>query len=199
MTVPQFPRDEFDEAAALPGPVGAHRERKPLWISILVPVLVLLGAAALGYGVTAYLWRNDTPDSSSSSTPPPVETSATAAVTGSPGSTASPTASASPSSAAPSPTEAPVNLAAKVSVLNGAKVGGLAGRNADKLTAQGFTAVTPDNISANLPSANTVRYADPTLEPTARKVAEILGIAAVEQGVTPSGDVAVILVTDNGA
>jgi hypothetical protein len=86
-----------------------------------------------------------------------------------------------------------------VVVLNAAKKSGLAARNAEKLTAGGFTTVSAGNLSSSLPAANTVRYADPMFETTAQQVAALLGIGAVELGVTPEGDISVILVTDNGA
>lgn len=196
--MPEFPRDEFDEAAAQPGPVGAHRRKGSPAGKILGGILIVILAAGLGYGTTVYLWRAQGNEGL-----PPIGDQTQPTITQTIGPEVSDSATATPStsvsataSAAPSETAIPVNLAANVSVLNGAKISGLAGTNADKLKAAGFTAVTASNVSANLPAANTVRYADATMLSTAQKVAEVLGIATVEQGVTPSGDVAVILVTD---
>ena len=163
---------------------------------------VFVIAGALAYGVVVYMWRAD----GGEGLPPIGEVTSptnTAYVVVSPGAE-SPGASMSPSvTPAPvtseAPVEIPVNFGASVSVLNGAKIGGLAARQSEKLVAGGFTAVTADNITANLPTANTVRYSDAAYEPTARKVAELLGIATVEMGVTPEGNVAVILVTDPDA
>lgn len=157
-------------------------------------------AGGLAYGTVIYMWRAD----GGTGLPPlgditaPTVTNTVAVTPTGEASTTSPSPSVS-ASPTPTATAVPVNFGATVVVLNGASIKGLAAKNADALTAGGFTAVTASNISANLPAANTVRYADPAFETTARKVAEILGIAAVELGVTPEGNVSVILVTDPAA
>ena len=166
-------------------------------MAIITPFLVFIGAGALAYGVVVYLWTAD----GGSGLPPlgdiAAPTITETVVTGPTDdlSTISPTPTASPSPT-PTATAEPVHFDAAVVVLNGAKIGGLAGTNSAKLTASGFTAVTAGNVSANLPAANTVRYADPVFQTTAQQVATLLGIAAVEQGVTPEGNISVILVSD---
>lgn len=197
--MPSYPQDEFDSAATERGPMGVHRRRKSMVMTIVTPILVFIGAGALAYGVVVYLWAQD----GGSGLPPlgniPVPTVTQTNIVGPTGdlSTVSPTATPS-TSPSPTPTQKaePVHLDAGVVVLNGAKISGLAGTNADKLKAGGFTAVTAGNISKDLPAANTVRYSDPIYETTARQVAALLGISAVEQGVTPQGNISVILVSD---
>jgi hypothetical protein len=92
-----------------------------------------------------------------------------------------------------------VQFGAPVAVLNGAGVAGLAGANQEKLAAAGFTAATADNLTGTKPAANTVRYSDASLESTAAKVAEVLGIATIELGAVDGGSIAVLLVTDPAA
>lgn len=195
--MPSYPLDEFDHSASERGPVGVHRKRKSIAIAILTPFLVFIGAGALAYGVVVYLWAQDggtgLPPLGDITAPTITETNVTGVIDDGSTLTPSPSPSASPT---PTATAEPVHLEAAVAVLNGAKIGGLAGTNADKLTAGGFTAVTAGNISANLPAANTVRYADPVYETTAQQVAALLGIPIVELGATPEGNVSVILVSD---
>lgn len=180
--------------------MGVHRKRKSVVMAIITPFLVFIGAGALAYGVVVYLWAQG----GGSGMPPLGDIAApTITKTAFVGptdnlSTLSPTPTASSSPApAPTPTQTaePVHLDASVVVLNGAKIAGLAGTSADTIKAGGFTAVTAGNISTNLPAANTVRYSDAIYETTARQVAALLGIATVEQGVTPQGDISVILVS----
>lgn len=195
--MPSYPLDEFDHSASERGPVGVHRKRKSIAIAILTPFLVFIGAGALAYGVVVYLWAQDggtgLPPLGDITAPTITETNVTGVTDDASTLTPSPSPSASPT---PTATAEPVHLEAAVAVLNGAKIGGLAGTNADKLTAGGFTAVTAGNISANLPAANTVRYADPVYVTTAQQVAALLGIPIVELGATPEGNVSVILVSD---
>jgi hypothetical protein len=198
--VPSYPQDEFDSAATERGPVGVHRKRKSIVMAIVTPFLVFLGAGALAYGVVVYLWAQGggtglpplgdiaAPTITKTAIVGPTDSLATLSPT--------PAASASPKPApTPTHTAEPVHFDASVVVLNGAKIAGLAGTNADKIKAGGFTAVTTGNISTNLPAANTVRYSDAIYEATAQQVAALLGIATVEQGVTPQGTVSVILVS----
>lgn len=162
--------------------------------------MVLLLAAGAAYGASVLMWQA----SGGTGLPPVGEQTAatiTQTVVDTPTSdpatvSASPTPSETPS---PTPTVEPVHYDAAVSVLNGAGIGGLAGRNADALTAGGYTAVSAGNISANKPAANVVRYGDPILQTTAEDIARVLGIATVERGVTPEGDISVILVSDPAA
>lgn len=196
--MPSYPVDEFDNAVSERGPVGVHRKRKSIVMAIITPFLVFIGAGALAYGVVVYMWNADggtgLPPLADIAAPTVTQTAA-AGFTDDPA-TPSPSASPSPT---PTATAEPVHFEASVVVLNGAKKAGLAGKSADKVTAGGFTAVTAGNISTNLPAANTVRYADAIYATTAQQVASLLGIATVEQGVTPQGNISVILVSDPSA
>lgn len=199
--MPSYPVDEFDNAASERGPVGVHRKRKSIVMAIVTPVLVFIGAGALAYGVVLYMWS-----SHGGKGLPPLGQVEGATVTQTAGAgftddastmTPAPSLSQLPSpSPSQLPTAEPVHLEAAVAVFNGAKISGLASKNADILTAGGFTAVTAGNASTNLPAANTVRYADAMYETTAQQIGALLGIATVEQGVTPGGNISVILVSE---
>lgn len=165
-------------------------------MAIVAPILVFIGAGALAYGVVVYLWAQDggtgLPPLGEITAPTITQTMVTG-VTEDP-STPTPSPSASPSPT-PTATAEPVHREAAVTVLNGSGIKGLAGKSADSLTAQGYTAVTAGNISGTKPAANVVRYADPLFETTARDIASVLGIATVEAGDASGANVAVLLVT----
>ena len=198
--MPSYPVDEFDNAASERGPVGVHRKRKSMVMTIVAPILVFIGAGALAYGYVVYAWTagggTGLPPLGDIAAPTITQTAGTG-FTDDP-STITPSPSSSPSPT-PTATAEPVRFEAAVVVLNGAKISGLAGKNADILTAGGFTAVTAGNASASLPAANTVRYGDAMYETTAQQVAALLGIATVEMATVAEGNIAVILVTDPSA
>ena len=176
-----------------------HRRRKSIVGTILTPILVFVAGGVLALGVVAFLWAADGGSGllplGNVAAPTITQTVIDAPTDAASTLTPAPTQSSTPTPT-PSATAEPVNLDASVVVLNAAKISGLAGRNADKLTAGGFTSVVAGNLSSNLPAANTVRYAEPQFETTAQRVAALLGISAVELGVTPEGNISVILVTD---
>jgi hypothetical protein len=196
--VSEYPPDEFDQLASAGGPVGVHRPKSGIGAKVAAPFIVFVLAGALAYGVSVYLWQQSGGEGlppGSVATPTIIETVVTGVpddATTSP--TASPTASPSPSETAP-----PIDLATPVSVLNGAGISGLAGAQAEELTAAGFTSVTAGNLTGAKPAANTVRYTDATQASTAAQVASVLGIAAVEQGSTTAGGIDVLLVTNPDA
>ncbi len=195
--MPQFPPDEFDAAADERGPVGVHRKRTSWLRAVATPLIIFVVAGALAYGVVVYLWRAQ----GNEGVPPLTDiprTTSTATVAATPEPTASTSAPAS-QSPSPTPTVDPVQFDAPVTVLNGAGISGLAGKNQEKLAAAGFTAATAGNLTGTKPASNTVRYSDARLESTAAKVAEVLGIGTIEFGVVADGDIAVLLVTDPAA
>jgi hypothetical protein len=189
----QYPPDEFDEIAKRGGPVGVHRAPRPWWSRLVAPVIVFLIAGAVAYLIAWYLWSRtvETPDEPTPTTTESVE----ATVTPSPSATSSPSATTSAS-----PTAAPtqeVNFDAKVTVLNGSGIAGLAADNQKILKDAGFTSVGADNLTGTKPSANVVVYVTDDLKATAQEVAKQLGISKVALG-TPQAavDVEVRLVTD---
>lgn len=196
--MPDFPADEFDEIAQRRSPLGAHRKHRPKVMRWIAPFLVLVLGGLAGYGVVVYLWW----DSGGEGLPPQEQETPTITQTRLVVPTFDvPTLEASPTtSESPTPTVDPVNFDAQVVTLNGAGIAGLAGRTAETVEAAGFTNVDAGNLSSSdRPSANVVRYRDPALEATAQEVADALGIATVEQGIVPAGDISVLLVSDPDA
>ena len=187
----QYPPDEFDEIAKRGGPVGVHRAPRPWWSRLVAPVVVFLIAGAAAFLIATFLWNRDvtTPND-----PTPTDT-ATSEVTV----TSSPTPSDSTApSATPTATEtATVQFDAKVAVLNGSGISGLAAKNQKTLESGGFTKVSNGNLSGDKPSANVVVYATEDLKATAQEVAKQLGIDKIALDVpTTSVKVEVHLVTD---
>lgn len=195
--MPDYPSDEFDDLAAQRGPVGVHRAKSNPWSKVLVGVLCLILGGALAYGAAVYLWRQSggegLPPAGPQVTPQVTQTHIIA-----PSATVDPSSSVEPS---PEPTETapPLDLATPVAVLNGAGISGLAARQQEALVSAGFTTVTATNLTSAKPAANTVRYASEDQATTAARVAEVLGIAAVELGTTTGGGIDVLLVTDPAA
>lgn len=186
----QYPPDEFDEIAKRGGPVGVHRAPRPWWSRLVAPVLVFLIAGAAAYVIATLLWNREvnTPD----------EPTPTVSETVSETMTPSPTTSASEiTSPTPTETAAPVNFSAKVAVLNGSGISGLAAKNQKTLESGGFTSVSAGNLSNDKPDANVVVYSDADLKSTAQEVAKQLGIDDISLDVpTTDADVEVHLVTD---
>lgn len=197
--MPEFPPDEFDAAADERAPIGVHRKRRGWWRAVAATLLIFLVGGALAYGVVIYLWR-----AQGNEGVPPLDNIPRTTVTATEAETPDVTASASPTATpsqtpSPTPTVDPVQFDAPVAVLNGAGIAGLAGENQEKLAAAGFTAASAGNVTGTKPASNTVRYSDASLESTAAKVAEVLGIATIEFGAVADGGIAVLLVTDPAA
>ena len=192
----QYPPDEFDEIAKRGGPVGVHRAPRPWWSRLVAPVIVFLIAGAVAYLIASYLWSQHvaTPDEPT----PTISETFESTVTPS----SSPSVSVSPSSA-PSPTETEtvsVNFAAKVAVLNGSGVKGLAAKNQGILKTGGFTSVAAGNLPSGKPDANVVVYSSEALKATAQEVAKQLGIDQISLDVPQTSvDVEVQLVSDPAA
>lgn len=190
-----YPVDEFDQLATSDGPVGVHRKRPSVLGRILTPILIFVLAGGLAYGVSWYLWRESGGIGLPPTGPLPTPTiTLTEIVAPSITPTPTPTPSPSPSEIAP-----PVDLSLSVAVFNGAGVSGLAASQQKELQDNGFSSVTAGNLTGSKPAQNTVRYADESQAPTAARVAEVLGIAAVEQGTTSGAAIDVLLVTNPDA
>lgn len=191
----EYPVDEFDQLASSNGPVGVHRTRPKLLGRILTPILIFVLAGAAAYGVSWYLWRQSGGTGLPPTGPLPVPTITQTEIIA-PSITPSPSVTPSPT---PTETVPPVDLSLTVAVFNGAGIGGLAASQQEELQANGFTSVTAGNLTGSKPAQNTVRYADASQAPTAARVAEVLGIAAVEQGTTSGAAIDVLLVTNPDA
>ncbi len=93
-----------------------------------------------------------------------------------------------------------VNFGAKVAVLNGSSVKGLAAKNQGILQTGGFTSVTAGNLTSGKPGANVVVYSSEALKATAQEVAKQLGIDEISLDVPQTSvDIEVQLVTDPAA
>ena len=186
----QYPPDEFDEIAQRGGPVGVHRAPRPWWTKVLAPLVVFLLAGAVAYLVATYLWSGevDSPEDPTPTVTESVETTVTPSATTSPSVTPSPT---------PTETAVPVNYDAKIAVLNGSGVRGLAAKNQKVLQTAGFSSVKADNLTVTKPADNIVVYTDAALETTATEVAKQLGIDDIALDATQTNaDVEVHLVSD---
>ena len=196
--------DAFDNPPK--GPVGVHRGPRSLSIRVLPYLLVIVLAVLCGLGVWAAVsgslpWQqthteasrvisSHLPKRSASSS---ASSSATATDQASQEQTSEPS-SQSPSASASSSSPAPVvNRGTQVTVINGTRVNGYAGKKRQVLVNAGYTAVTASNPQDALPGVSTVRYRDEADKATAQEVANLLGITQVEQSSVASTPVEAIL------
>ncbi|KJY50353.1 LytR C-terminal domain-containing protein [Bifidobacterium mellis] len=196
--------DAFDNPPK--GPVGVHRGPRSLSVRVLPYLLVVVLAVLCGLGVWAAVsgslpWQqthteasrvisSHLPKRSASSS---ASSSATATDQASQEQTSEPS-SQSPSASASSSSPAPVvNRGTRVTVINGTRVTGYAGKKRQVLVNAGYTAVTASNPQGALPGVSMVRYRDEADKATAQEVANVLGIAQVEQSSVTTTPVEAIL------
>ena len=196
--------DAFDNPPK--GPVGVHRGPRSLSVRALPYLLVVVLAVLCGLGVWAAVsgslpWQqthteasrvisSHLPKRSASSS---ASSSATATDQASQEQTSEPS-SQSPSASASSSSPAPVvNRGTQVTVIIGTWVYGYAGKMRQVLVNAGYTAVTASNPQGALPGVSMVRYRDEADKATAQEVANVLGIAQVEQSSVASTPVEAIL------
>ncbi|MDX5318727.1 MAG: LytR C-terminal domain-containing protein [Actinomycetes bacterium] len=195
----RYPEDEFDIAARNRGPKGVHRQAESTFRRLLPFLVVIVAAPLLAWGVLSLL--NEDGDGGAPVASPaasPTTPSPTDGSTGEPTTTptATATASAEPTPSpepSPTPTESAVQFDAPVAVLNGAGVAGIAGRTADRLTAAGFTAVTPGNYASAQPTATTIFYNNAELAETAQAIGAELGIDLLVELASATDSVVVVL------
>lgn len=202
-----YPEDEFDAAEDLDGPRGVHRAPRSRWRALLPFAVVLVVFAGLGAGVLLYLANSDV------TLPAGLGSGATAgddagdgateegggdAAAGEGGETTAPAdGEAAEQPPATEPAAPAPDLAAAVTVFNAAKVAGLAGETAEKLTSAGFTNVDTGNHTGAGVDGTTVFYAVEAQRVTAEAVAQALGITQVLPSATQaSAGIAVVLESD---
>ena len=196
--------DAFDNPPK--GPVGVHRGPRSLSVRVLPYLLVVVLAVLCGLGVWAAVsgslpWQQTHTEASrvisshlpKRSAPSSASSSATATDQASQEQTSEPS-SQSPSASASSSSPAPVvNRGTRVTVINGTRVTGYAGKKRQVLVNAGYTAVTASNPQGALPGVSMVRYRDEADKATAQEVANVLGIAQVEQSSVTTTPVEAIL------
>jgi LytR cell envelope-related transcriptional attenuator len=186
-----YPEDEFD----VPNPDvarGVHRAPRSAWSRWWPFLAVLVIAPVIAYGLVYLAARTgDLPTADSSGGTD--ETTTSPSVT--------PTTPADDGSDAAADPPAPVAvLETPIVVLNAAQISGLAGEQASKLEAAGFTAVTPENFTGTAPDDSVVYYATEDQVATAQLVATTLGITTVTLSAADAGTgISVILASDPSA
>jgi hypothetical protein len=147
--------------------------------------VALVVSCALAFAVVALVWDDRGP----AATPATDEAAAPeTAGTTDPSTEPAPAGSTAPEQPATStPVETPVetpapepDLATPVTVFNSTSVPGLAADAAEQLEDAGWSEVGSGNYAGGTLSASTVFYGTADLEASARAVAEVLGIDAVE-------------------
>lgn len=86
-----------------------------------------------------------------------------------------------------------VNLGTQIRVVNATNITGYAKSKADALTQAGYTSVTADNPTGNVPSQTVVWYQNEADKATAENVAQTLNIANVEQSSALTTPIVVVL------
>lgn len=199
-----YPEDEFDHAARSRGPKGVHRPTEPQWKRYAVLVIALILGPLLAWGFVSALNRNPSDGGATPTPTPTASVPATEDPSGLP--TTSPAVEESTAPVTPEPTPEPTvepttqapeaNFQAPVSILNGTRVQGLAGRVTERVTALGFTDATAGNHSGTEPTLSTVFYNSPELAYTASVIAEELGITALVEQATFTDSITVVLRAD---
>ena len=88
-----------------------------------------------------------------------------------------------------------VNLDTQIRVVNATNITGYAKSKADALTQAGYTSVTADNPTGNVPSQTVVWYQNEADKATAENVAQTLNIANVEQSSGLTTPIVVVLLS----
>ena len=201
----RYPPDEFDAPPDPDAPRGVHRAPRSAWSRWwpFLAVIVIVPLVAWG-AVTLLAQRGQLPDLPGLGEPTSSE-QASGPASETPGDTPTstgPSTASAPASQAPATTSAApaTDLTVPVTVLNGAKINGLAKKIGNELTAAGFTAVTPGNATSSSPASSTVFYGSDDLKATAELVASTIKVAAVVQSPSdaPSG-ITVVLRSDPNA
>lgn len=183
-----YPRDEFDDLEPVDGRRGAHRARPNPVLAMLPVLLVIVAVVAVVIGAMTMLGGSDPP------APAPAATAGqdqeqspgddeAPAPTAAPEGTAGPDADDAPAAAEPQETLAPqppVDTSVPVTVLNGTRTTGLAGRATQQLRAAGWTVPRADNYRDGETPPTTVYFPGEVLASTAAAVAEDLGGARSE-------------------
>lgn len=196
-----YPEDEFDVPSNPDVPRGVHRAPRSAWSRWWPFLLVVVLAASSAYVAVNLAARNgDLPSLPGASDSPSTDTGADAPTdTASDGATA-PADGATESAPAEEPPAATPVMDTPVAVLNAAKIGGLAGAQAEKLTAAGFTAVTTGNFTGTAPDDSVVYYAAEDQKATADLVASTLGLTVVTLSPADAGTgITVVLASDPDA
>lgn len=192
-----YPEDEFDVPSNPDVPRGVHRAPRSAWSRWWPFLLVLVLAPTLAFVLVNLAARDgNLPTLPGTSNSPVAEDTPTDAATEGGDAPADEGAQTPPADEPVAP--APV-LSTPVVVLNAANIGGLAGEQAAKLTAAGFTAVTTGNTDASTDDS-VVYYASEDQRATADLVAQTLGLTVVELSSTEAGTgISVVLVSDPDA
>lgn len=195
-----YPEDEFDVPSNPDVPRGVHRAPRTAWSRWWPFLLVVVLAASSAYVAVNLAARNgDLPALPGASDSPASDTGADPTDTASDGATA-PTDTTTESTPAEEPPAATPVMDTPVVVLNAAKIGGLAGVQAEKLTGAGFTAVTTGNFTGTAPDDSVVYYASEDQKVTADLVASTLGLTVVTLSPADAGTgITVVLASDPDA
>ncbi|WP_456844292.1 LytR C-terminal domain-containing protein [Cellulomonas sp. P5_C6] len=195
-----YPEDEFDVPSNPDVPRGVHRAPRTAWSRWWPFVLVLVLAPVLAFVLVNLAARNGdlpdlpgTTDSPSEQADAPDDTATDAATDGA-------TDAATETPPADEQTAAAPVMDTPVTVLNAAKIGGLAAAQAAKLTAAGFTAVATGNFTGTVPADSVVYYAAEDQKATADLVASTLGLTTVTLSAADAGTgISVVLASDPDA
>ncbi|WP_265522528.1 LytR C-terminal domain-containing protein [Oerskovia flava] len=219
MTKSQYPYapDEFDVPAPEGAPVGVHRTPRSRWSKTWPFLVVAVVFAGLALGGVSLLSRGDspppvaeTPTSQEPTEPTDGEDADGAGDEGAgdvdgetegseEGAETEGSEEGAEEGTEDESTDEPtgdVDLTLGVRVLNGAGVDGLAGAGSDVLTEAGFTSVEAVTYEGEALPASAVWYQGAENEDTAREIARLLGISAVEEVSPLRAPVAVIFMTD---
>ncbi|WP_163543732.1 LytR C-terminal domain-containing protein [Occultella kanbiaonis] len=187
--------DEFDALGADRTPQGVHRAQQSRWRAFLPFILVIILAPTLAFGAVRLLsggfGGGDDPTGAPTTTADAGEPTPTDGTTEEPPATEEPTVDPT--------TDEPADLdqALSVYVLNGAGISGLAGEAAEVLTQDGWTTVTPDNYSRELPTASAVFYTSADMAEEAAAVGELLAVTdLIEDSSAASNGIVVVLRDD---
>ena len=198
-----YPEDEFDVPSNPDVPRGVHRAPRTAWSRWWPFLLVVVLAPVLAFAAVNYASRNgdlpSLPGTSDSPSSDAGDGGATPDDTASDGATA-PTDTGTEEPPADTDTAAAPDLSTPIVVLNAAKISGLAGDQANKLTAAGFTAVSTGNFTGKAPTASVVYYATEDQKATAELVGSTLGVPTATLSPTDAGTgITVVLATNPDA